>query len=500
MSPEQQDGPTPPRYAAFLSYRHVDPDRSWAAWLHAALENWRTPRRLVRERGLPRRLGRVFRDEEELHASHRLSSAIDEALEQSRYLIVVCSPRTPASRWVNQEVVRFREMGREDKILALLVDGEPSEAFPEALRPVRRPITGASGASREEIEEVEPLAADVRPTAGESTRYLKRMALLRLLANLLGCRFDDLRRREQERRTRKLLAAGAFMAVLLVLFAVLAGVAVHQRSRAEEALAYEEGARARADELTAFLMFDLRDRLATVGKLEILRDAAFRAKAYYETLPPRYESDEAMRSRGVAWTNVGDVFAALGDLDEALESHRHALRIAEHLHGQAPNVELWKHDVAVSLSKVAEVLQDRGELEDAAAHQRRGLEIAGELAGVEGSRRQWRRDVGVFHQNLGRILMLRGDLDGAQSHYEKALAVQEGLLADDEGDRQVRRDLALTYERLGDVWLPRGDLIRARAAYERDLAGIEELLSREPGNIVWARDAAHAHNRMGDAL
>ncbi len=126
------------RYDAFISYRHVEPDRKMAKWLHAALETYRVPAKLVREKSLPRRLRRVFRDEEELAASSDLSREIDEALTQSRYLIVVCSPRTPGSEWVNAEVVRFRQLNRDDRILALLVEGEPRDSFPRSLCEIRR--------------------------------------------------------------------------------------------------------------------------------------------------------------------------------------------------------------------------------------------------------------------------------------------------------------------------------------------------------------------------
>src|SRR4051794_17463121 len=165
--------PAPPsaetcyHYAAFISYRHADVDRRWAKWLHKALETYRVPKKLARERGLPRRVGRCFRDEEELPASSDLSGEIDAALERSRFLIVVCSPRTPASRWVNKEVERFREMGRHDRILALLVEGEPADSFPRSLREIRRTVADAAGLSRHDIEQVEPLAADVRPARHE---------------------------------------------------------------------------------------------------------------------------------------------------------------------------------------------------------------------------------------------------------------------------------------------------------------------------------------------
>jgi len=67
----------PSRFAAFISYRHVEPDRRWAKWLYAALETYRVPAKLVEQRGILARVGRVFRDEEELPASADLSQEID---------------------------------------------------------------------------------------------------------------------------------------------------------------------------------------------------------------------------------------------------------------------------------------------------------------------------------------------------------------------------------------------------------------------------------------
>ncbi len=220
------------RYDAFISYRHVEPDRRWAQWLHKAIETYRVPRKLAGRGGLRRRVGPVFRDEDELPASADLSREIDQALQQSRFLIVICSPRTPQSEWVNREAERFRELGRGENILALLIEGEPAQAFPRALCEIRRRIVDESGLSRDEIEQVEPLAADVRPTRSEGPRYLRRMARLRLLACILGCRFDELRQREQERRTRRLVWAGGLLGVLLMLVSALAAVATIQRAEA----------------------------------------------------------------------------------------------------------------------------------------------------------------------------------------------------------------------------------------------------------------------------
>jgi len=227
------------RYDAFISYRHCEPDRKWAKWMHQSLETFRTPSRLVKTQGLMPRLQRVFRDEEELPASADLSQEIENALRESRFLIVVCSPRTPPSEWVNKEVQRFREMGRHDRIIALLIEGEPSESFPVSLVEIRQTITDSNGVSREQIEAVEPLAADVRQARTESARHLKRMAKLRILACILGCRFDDLRQREQERRRSRTITVTALAVILTGILVVTGLVTQKELFRQKESAATE---------------------------------------------------------------------------------------------------------------------------------------------------------------------------------------------------------------------------------------------------------------------
>jgi hypothetical protein len=99
-------------------------------WLHRALETYRVPKRIVgqptRDGERPRRLFPIFRDREELPASADLGSKINEALTQSRYLVVVCSRNSAKSVWVNEEIKFFKKLGREDRVFGLIVDGEPN--------------------------------------------------------------------------------------------------------------------------------------------------------------------------------------------------------------------------------------------------------------------------------------------------------------------------------------------------------------------------------------
>jgi hypothetical protein len=205
-------------YDAFISYRHVERDRKWAEWLIDALERYRVPKAL-QDKGVPPRLRKVFRDEDEVPASADLNAQIEDALRASRFLIVVCSPYTPRSKWVAREIEIFNELGRGDNVLALLTEGEPGDSFPTAMLERHRETVGPDGGTHVVKEDKEPLAADVRPSRRESMERLKRFAVLRFVACILGVKFDDLRRRDQERERKRRLTWVAVAATLCLAIA-----------------------------------------------------------------------------------------------------------------------------------------------------------------------------------------------------------------------------------------------------------------------------------------
>lgn len=171
----------PRRYSAFISYRHMPRDRKWALRIMAELETYRTPKALVRE-AFPDRIGHLFRGEDEIPASSDLSDQIKQALARSDFLIVVCSPDTPHSRWVRREIELFQEMGKSERIWPLLIAGEPDESFPPELRRRRVEPAREDGSTELVWEDIEPVAANVRPRGDESKVKTERRALLRLAA------------------------------------------------------------------------------------------------------------------------------------------------------------------------------------------------------------------------------------------------------------------------------------------------------------------------------
>lgn len=201
-------------------------DRKVAERLHKALETYRVPSSLVKNnsngRRLPPRLKKVFRDRDEVRAGASLNEALRDALEKSRFLVVICSPRARNSQWMNQEIALFRSLGRENRILPILIEGEPPEVFPRELLK-SKPKNGAAESTATVPEGLlaQPLAADIRAETESESLYLLKQEKLRLIATVLDCDYDDLRRREHERFVRRTTTIVVAMLALIVILTSL---------------------------------------------------------------------------------------------------------------------------------------------------------------------------------------------------------------------------------------------------------------------------------------
>ena len=197
MQNQRSAGNSAPRhYAAFISYRHLSPDQEIAAALHKMLEH----NQVRPSRHVPRNIRPVFLDTGELPTLENLDAGIYQALENSDCLFVICSPNLPLSKYCMREIEYFKKIhgGRLSRIYTVLADGDPRDAFPDALRYEIRSLRGEDGVEREETTEVEPLFADVRaPSLRESLKKLKKKEYLRLAAAYYGCTFDALYKRHR---------------------------------------------------------------------------------------------------------------------------------------------------------------------------------------------------------------------------------------------------------------------------------------------------------------
>ena len=215
------------KYDAFISYRHVEPDQSIAKQVHQMIETFKAPKEFYQNGKRP--VFRVFRDREEL-AARDLSASIEEALETSRYLIVICSKRTPLSEWCQREIETFKSLHGSERIIPVLIEGEPGEAFPLPLKELK---------GEESVSEI--LAADIRPDETLNADFEGYEALqnnnkaklkeltkksldilktekYRIMATVLGCSFGDLKQRDKERKNKRIMTVSTVAGAVFLIF------------------------------------------------------------------------------------------------------------------------------------------------------------------------------------------------------------------------------------------------------------------------------------------
>lgn len=302
------------RYSAFISYNHKD--RRWAAWLHRELERFRVPGALVGRDApwgpLERRLPPVFQDREELAASTNLGDSVRQALAEAANLIVICSRKGAASRWVNEEVRTFAGLGRADRIQCLLVPeaDEPagtlhpeSELFPPALL--------ESGG--------DPLAADARKT-GDG----KRNAFLKLVAGVVGVRYDDLRQREQARRQKRLLALAGAASFGFILMTGLAAFALVSRAQAVHERDVARQKTVTAQRTTAFVkgLFEVADPQEAKGEQITVAQALDRGARQLEG-----ELSNEPNVKAELISTLSEVYMGLGSFHRADDLIRQSLAL-----------------------------------------------------------------------------------------------------------------------------------------------------------------------------
>jgi WD40 repeat protein len=200
-------------YYAFISYSHKDEE--WAKWLQHEFEHYHLPTMPNDFTDVPDKFRPIFRDVDELSGGE-LKPQITHALETSAYLVVICSPNSAKSDYVDGEIREFIEIGKKDgvnnicNIFPFIIEGVPhskndpdKECFPKALRELPSELI-----------------------AGDVTRHGREHAFVKILSGtlhhsrisfgMLWNQFERDRiaeeRREREQRDHLLRVQGRFLA------------------------------------------------------------------------------------------------------------------------------------------------------------------------------------------------------------------------------------------------------------------------------------------------
>ena len=491
------------KYRAFISYASAD--RATGERFQRGIEHYRIPRVLRgRDYGLgplPKRLTPLFRDRSDADAGVSLAATLRAALEQSAALVVLCSPAAARSRWVNEEIRTFKALGRDARIVPVLVNGEPRRydavqapqgAFPPAL--FQR--VDAAGAVVGE-DGPEPLASDLRPT-GDGFLF----ARLKVVAALTGVSLTELTQRQHEAERRERIVVRSVAAAMTALALVASVAAVQAWRSAEEARARLENAiemaSRRVDDAARFqdaygvpiavtrqLLDGAEEDFATligqgdtgVPTLELQRGRLF---VLFSTLYGVVGDPKRQVGR------ARDAMVTLGGLSTVREVARPSTWFV-----RMPTVEALTDGRLSAIEALGTALARSGTASDEATrHFTEGRALA-----ERGGRPKY---VARFWSLLGEHRYSAGDLNGALEAQQAAIRALDALLAAGDSDAPIERALAQSDQ--AEMLLEGERHEEALAAQEAAVAALARQASAAPQDAAAQRHLAQALVRQGDML
>jgi tetratricopeptide (TPR) repeat protein len=456
------------QYKAFISYSHQD--RDWSAWLQRALEAYRVPRRLVGTKGefgeVPRRLTPVFRDREDLSSASDLTAKVKDSLESAESLVVICSPAAAQSNWVNEEIDYFKSLGRESRIFALIVDGDPQPSDPEQQCFPSALIRNQDGSVRE------PLAADARKWADG-----KLLAKLKIIAGILGIRLDELRRRNMQRRRRNLAIGAVSTLVMLVLTGTLLFTTISSQKEARMQ-------RSNTEELLSYMLGNLK-RLEPIVGLEVLSQEDEQVKKYLASLGFDGMKSDQLIEQGMAWREQGQSAQNRGQFDEAMEYFQRSRAAFIQNHQREGNTTQSLFELGQAEFWVGYVHFDKGDFDDANESFLRYGAITRRLVNADPNDAKMIMELAYTLTNLGELERVRSNSDA-----EKALRLMQSsvqykqiALVLDPGNDAYRKDLIRSLAFLADAWMESCDLGKAIDFRQQAVQLARDLYASEPDNL-----------------
>lgn len=540
------------KYKAFISYSHVDAKIS--KWLHKKLETYRIPRRLVgtktKNGTVPAKLFPIFRDRDDLAATTHMTDAILDAVRDSEFMIVICTPASARSKLVNREIQEFKRLNGNHNILCLIADGVPfaedpaQECFSDVLQKHISPEGVPEGYSPE------GLAADIRPGSDG-----KQAAVSKLVAGIIGVELNVLVRREMQQQKKRLVGAlaGTF-SVLVVISVLLLKTTEAQRiaeTRTENAVnlltylheivfeALDADGNTMAQEALVRAVFENYDKLdlknADVGVLSAWSAGGLRlgqnlerqgrneeAAILFQEIRdfsirfaedhPRHPAARFRRQNAEFF--YGYLKLRTGEYNEAEQSFRIRLNTVI----QAANDPLLEEDFYYLPAGWSAVIADVQSLlgmvlagpQDQLAEAQSLLEKSSDnrLRAIS----QYRPDASPFVPNnnglkislastylhLGDLYRRKGETERAQKFYKNRIDLLANLLNEDPNDLNVTRRISVAELKFAQTLMDRGDAAGALDLTRGQVKTFQMLTERNPSSVLWFSGLVEAQIQLAD--
>jgi len=439
----------------------------------------------------------VFFSEDEAAPGEQLDKTLVAALRRSRTLVVIANRDTIENpRWVQKEVEEFTKFHPSRPVIPISVGGA-----------IQDPTLADQTRLWLRLQDKDRIWLDESQDAAEqgvvSDAVLERLATA------------PARYRSNVRWRWIVRAVAVTLTVLAIALAISAKLANDARKRADDA-------RARAERLVQFMLFDLSNKLKPIGRLDLMDSVNEKVKDYYASLgadsgrreiasaspnsgnapkgPNRVSAEKVIDfDHAASLVSEGDTLLAEGKVAEARKAFRQSFEIAYRLVDSDRTNAAWAVELGVISDRLGDVEKITGALDTAQEMYEESLKVRQKLTKVKSPKDEWQRDLWVSYTKLGQVLRAKAQLDASRERIQQGMAVTAKRAAVDPKNATTQLDLAASYEELGETEMQARRFEAANQAFEQGLKIRQAAAAMDPRNALTQRDVAMSYQELGDA-
>ncbi len=540
--------PTSPIYYAFISYSRRD--LRAAQYIQKGLERFKYSNFPVQDRYKPRDphyLRKIFLDKTDLtYRNTDYRKGLKKALDNTRYLIVICSYHSRKSIEVQREIETFlsNPNHKESHIIPVVLNGhvgKKDNPLPQILNKesiLRRnmPIMRVGRKEREKVVWQDALSAIISamtriPREHIHNRYLEEKyrhisRMLQAAIAIVGCMifitlwaFYERFRAEEALHAAEEAREHAQQSQMLAEQQKNIAQEALERAEQQKKIAEEAQSNAERQQLAAEkekqkaqslfeagkdfsneVIFRFADRLADVPRASQIKHGLISSMGNYLNHLEKHSAgdSELLRLIVASKNQMGDVSLKLGNVTDAETFYKEAFNMVIKQLAAHPNNSDWQRHLFNCYAKLGNVYREQGNRSKSQEMFQKGFNLIHSPAVANRDNTDLQRDLSMAYNNLGDIYLDSRNLNKALYMYDEGLAIITGLSRMDPYSTLLQRDRALIFKKIGDVYRAQNDLKQAERMYVNAYEIAGKLSKADPDNTEWKRDLSIYGNGLGD--
>ncbi len=278
---------------------------------------------------------------------------------------------------------------------------------------------------------------------------------------------------QKAQRRRRIWQGVGVIALGLIIGTSFISYRLYLKANAETQRANQS--REKAEQLVNKMVFDLRDKLKPIGRLDIMSDIQHWVDDYYQGLGNRTGSADIKRRRAVNIMQTGQTLVSRGKLEQAITKYQQGIAVFKQLAESDPSNANWQRDLSVSYERLGDIYSAQGKLDDALNAFSNDMKITKKLAEDDPSNANWQRDLSVSYEKLAGGYQKQDKIAEAIGQYKKAHSIYQKLIRMDASNAETLRFSTVPLIQLMGLYAQNNQSKQAIQSGKEALAILEQL-------------------------